>query len=313
MTIERRAITSRAEWLQLRLDYLTASDVAAAAGVDPYKSRARLYAEKADHAPGVETTSAMRRGQLFEVAAIEYMKEEHPGWLITRPAVFVADPETRLACTPDALVTDPAVSGTINCQIKTISRPAFDRWPVDAAGQIHPPLGYVLQVTCENLLLDAKRGLLCVLVVSAYDAGLSLFDVPRHPAAEKKIVEIAASFWTDVATARRPAPDFSRDADLIADMFPRPEPEKAVDLSSDNRLAEILPLRETLKDTIDGARKELDGLDAEVKYKLGDAEVAELPGWRLTWRLEHRNAYQVEASDRRVLRVKQIEEKEKAA
>jgi predicted phage-related endonuclease len=171
------------------------------------------------------------------------------------------------------------------------------------------PLGYVLQVTAENMLVDAAAGVLAVLVVSAYDAELKLFDVPRHPQAEKKIVEIAAEFWDDVANGRRPQPDFTRDADLVAEMFPKPDPGKTIDLTGDNRLLEILPLRETLKDTIDGAKKELDGLDAEVKYKLADAEVAELPGWRLTWRHEHRKSYVVEASDRRVLRVKQIEEK----
>jgi len=301
--IEWRPITDRAIWLRWRQDYLTASDVAAAAGVDKFKSRARLYAEKADRAPGAVENGAMRRGRLFEGAALEYLKEEKPAWVIDRPNFFVADPETRLACTPDALVMDPAIDGALNVQIKTISRPTFERWDGVA------PLGYVLQVTAENMLVDAAAGVLCVLVVSNFDAELKLFDVPRHPAAEARIVAIAAEFWDDVAKGRRPAPDFTRDADLIAEMFPRPDPAKTIDLTDDNRLLEILPLRETLKDTIDGARKELDGLDAEVKFKIGDAEVAELPGWRLTWRLEERKAYTVEASDRRVLRVKQIEEK----
>jgi len=303
MSIERWTITSREEWLKRRQSFLGASDVAAAAGVDKFKSRARLYAEKADRAPGTLENGAMRRGRLFEGAALEYLKEEKPTWVIERPNVFVADPETRLACTPDALVTVANTTGTINCQIKTVSRPAFERWDGVA------PLGYVLQVTCENMLVDAVAGVLCVLIVSAYDAELRLFDIPRHAAAEKKIVEIAREFWEDVAAGRRPAPDFTRDADLIAEMFPQPDPAKTVDLTGDNRLAGILKDREDLKDVIDAARKAMEGIDAEVKYKLGDAEVAELPGWRLTWRLEERKAYTVEASERRVLRVKQIEEK----
>lgn len=301
--IEWRPITDRAIWLRWRQDYLTASDVAAAAGVDKFKSRARLYAEKADRAPGAVENGAMRRGRLFEGAALEYLKEEKPTWKIDRSNIFVVNTETRLACTPDALVTVPGIRGRLNCQIKTVSRPAFERWDGVA------PLDYVLQVTAENLLVEAVSGVLCVLVVSAYDAELKLFDVPRHAAAEARIVEIAAEFWDDVANGRRPQPDFTRDADLIAEMFPRPDPAKTIDLAGDNRLLEILPLRETLKDTIDGARKELEGLDAEIKYKLGDAWFGELPGWRLTWKLEQRKEYTVEASEKRVLRVKQIEEK----
>jgi putative phage-type endonuclease len=119
---EWRRITDRTSWLKWRQDYLTASDVAAAAGVDKFKSRARLYAEKADRAPATAETGAMRRGRLFEGAALEYLKEEKPSWLIERPNVFITDDESRLACTPDAII-----DGTINCQIKTISRPTFER------------------------------------------------------------------------------------------------------------------------------------------------------------------------------------------
>jgi predicted phage-related endonuclease len=170
-----------------------------------------------------------------------------------------------------------------------------------------------VQVATENLLMDAERGILAVLVVSAYDAFVRLFDVPRHAAAEAGIRQIARQFWDNVATGHRPAPDFTRDAETIAGMFPRQEPGKAIDLSGDNRLLEILPRREDLKDAIDGFRKELDGIDAEVKFKLGDAETAELPGWRLTWKEEFRKAYTVEASSRRVLRVKEMKDKEQAA
>jgi len=298
--IEWRPITDRSTWLRWRQDYLTASDVAAAAGRSKFKSRAKLFAEKVDGAPASKENGAMKRGRLSEGTALEYLREEKPTWLIARPNVFITNAETRLACTPDAVVTDPARPGTINCQIKTIARPSFDRW--DGV-----PLDYILQVACENMLLDAAAGVLCVLVVGTYEDELKLFDIPRHARTEAAIIQIAASFWDDVAAGRRPQPDFTRDADLIAEMFPRPDPAKTIDLSTDNRILEILPLRETLKDTIDGARKELEGLDAEVKFKLGDAEVAELPGWRLTWKLEERKAYTVEASERRVLRVKQIE------
>jgi putative phage-type endonuclease len=310
-TFNHRPITSRAEWLGWRRHYIGASEIAAAAGVDKFKSRARLYAEKADGAPATVETGAMKRGRLFESAALEYLKEERPTWLIERPNVYITDDEHRIACTPDALTRD---KGKLVCiQIKTISRPTFERWAVDVSGTVHPPLGYVLQVITENMLLDATSGILCVLVVSAYDAELKLFDVPRHPGAEARIVAIAAEFWDDVANGRRPQPDFTRDADLITEMFPKPDPGKTIDLVGDNRLAAILKDREELKDVIDAARKAMEGIDAEVKFKLGDAWFGELPGWRLTWRHEHRKEYTVEASDRRVLRVKQIEEKETAA
>jgi putative phage-type endonuclease len=306
MTIEKWPISDRTSWLARRKDFLTASDVPAVAGVDPFRTPFDIYADKAGGMAPVTENAAMRRGRLFENAALEYLREDYPDWRVLRPNVFIADSETRLGCTPDALTEDED-GGLTNLQIKTISRPSFDKWNGT------PPLGYRLQVCTENLLLDAATGYLVVLVVSNYDAELHLFEVPRHAAVEARIKDLAIEFWDNIAHGRRPAPDYTRDGETIAAMFPRQEPGKALDLSGDNRLAKILPQREDLKDTIDGARKELEALDAEVKFKIGDAEAAELPGWRLTWKAEHRNEYTVAASDRRVLRVKQIEEKEQAA
>jgi putative phage-type endonuclease len=306
--IERRPITSRAEWLDWRRQFLCASEIASAAGLDEYRTPLQVYAEKTGIKLAGAENAAMRRGRLFEGAAIEYLAEEHPDWRIIRPKLFLADREHRLGATPDALLEvpdDPAA--LINCQIKTVNRHAFERWN----GQ--PPIGYQLQVATENMLLDAARGILAVLVMSAYDAELVLFDVPRHAEAEARIRGLALRFWENIAAGRRPAPDYERDAATIAALFPKGEPGSVLDLGGDNRLAEILPEREFLKDRIDGDKKQVDALDAEIKDKLGDAEAAELPGWRISLKQEQHREYTVPASSRRVLRVKQLKEKEIAA
>ena len=302
VTVERYLITDRASWLAMRQQFLTASDIGAVFGVDRFKTPLRVYAEKTMDLPAVVESGAMRRGRLFEKAAIAYLEEENPGWVIEQPGEFVCDPVTRLGCTPDAIL-----NGTVNVQIKTVSKPSFERWNGVA------PLSYHLQVATENMLLDAERGILAVLVVSAYDAFVTLFDVPRHAAAEAKIVARAREFWDNIATGRRPPADYSRDAETITAMFPHAEPDRVVDLSGDNRLKEILPRREELKDGIDGFKKELEGLDAEVKFKLGDAAVAELPGWRMTWKDEPRKGYTVQPSVSRPLRVKQLKNDEEEA
>ena len=245
MTVERYPITTRNEWLQWRQGFLGASEVPAAAGLDEYRSPLSLYAEKTGLTSGVAETPAMRRGRLLEGAAIEYLQEEHPDWRIVRPNIFVFEPELGLSCTPDALVELPdAPDELINCQIKIVSRPRFEDW------NGRPPIGYQIQTTCENMLLGAARGILCVLVLTAYDAELHLFDVPRHAEAELRIREIAREFWDNIAAGRRPAADYARDAETIAAMFP---PDKAVpvplDLTGDNRLPTLLEQREKAKAT----------------------------------------------------------------
>lgn len=308
MTVERWPIHDRAEWLEWRRQFLTASDIGAVAGLDEYRTALQVYAEKTGMILAGAENAAMRRGRLLEGAALDYLAEEHPDWRILRPKLFLADAESRLGATPDALLELPdEPAALVNCQIKIVNRHVFERWN----GQ--PPIGYQLQVATENMLLDAARGLLCVLVMTAYDAELVLFDMPRHVEAETKIHDLALQFWDNIRQGRRPAPDYDRDAETIAALFPSAESGSVLDLSTDNRLAQILPRRENLKDAIDGAKKELDGLDAEIKYKLGDAEVAELPGWKISLKREERREYTVPASSRRVLRVKQIKDKEMAA
>lgn len=278
--------------------YLGASEVPAAAGVDEYKSPLQLYAEKTGLLTGVPMNSAMRRGVLLEGAALDYLTEDWPGLRIVRPNIWITDDETRLACTPDALAEDEDDPGDlINVQVKVVAARRFNAW--DGV----PPIGYRVQVACENMLLDAARGLLAVLVMSEFDARMETFDVPRHADAEEGIREVARRFWRNIAAGRQPTPDYSRDGETIAALFPKQDPGKVIDLSGDNRLLEILPRREDIKDAIDGYKKEMDGLDAEIKHKLGDAEIGELPGWRISWKEEHKREYTVAESWRRVLRV----------
>jgi putative phage-type endonuclease len=294
--IERRAITTIPLWLEWRRSFLCASEVAAAVGVDEYRSPLSLYAEKLG-LTSVAETPIMRRGRHFESAAVSYLMEERYDWRIIRPHVFVMDTERRLACTPDVIAEVPGKDGICNVQIKTISQPKLEEW--------HgvPPTGYMLQVATENMLLDAAHGYLAVLAVSTYEANMHLFEVPRHEAAERKIAAVAQEFWTNIKTGRLPKPDYRLDAETIAEMHPQARRGAVIDLSGDNRLAEILPYRQQLKDRIKTDSEELSALDAEIRDKLGDAEEAEFPGWRITCREQTRKAHAVAEWHGRVLRV----------
>ena len=297
----KREIFSRQEWLAWRQSYLTASDIGAAAGLDEYKSRLRLYAEKAGTVPDIVETGAMRRGRLFESAALAYLAEEHPGWEIERPAAFFTDDDNRLACTPDATARVDGV--LLNLQVKTISLPSFEKW------NGVPPLKYVLQVTCENMLLGAGGGLLVVLVVSHYDAFVQTFDVPRHPAAEAAIVNIAKEFWESVDAGRPPAADYSRDADTIAALFPpTPDVPAPLDLTQDNRIGLLLEQRDEWKAEVKEASEAIEAIETEIVEKLAGAELAIAPGWKISRRMQHREERLVKASNFPVLRITKLKE-----
>jgi len=305
--IEIRPITSREQWLEWRREALTASDIGAVARVDPYRSALQVYAEKVEFIPLPENT-LMKRGRMFEAAAVEYLREEHPDWEVTRPNAFYIDTEAKIGCTPDALVTTNDGRG-LNCQIKTISQPTFDRW------EGVPPVGYVLQTACENALLEADGGLLAVLSVSTFDAELHLFEVPRHEAAEQRIRNLAIDFWANVAARRYPAPDYERDAAIIAHLYPpRPEVAAPLDLSTDNRIYRVLEDRDRLNSEIKEAEASVKALNAELVDKLRGAEAALADGWKITHKITRRGEYVVPAKEFPVLRVtRTAAEEEKAA
>lgn len=295
MTIERRAVAARDQWLQWRRDDLTCSDLGAVAGVDEYRSPLAVYAEKR----GLiipEETPIMRRGRWFESAAVAALHETLDGWTFERPHAYYREVETRLGGTPD-LFGFPPSGELVNIQIKTVAGPSFEAW------QGTPPMSYQIQTAAEAYLVDAARSLLAVLVVTTYGAELELFDVPRHAAAEEKCRELARGFWRNMDAGLMPSPDYRRDGDIIAALNPEHVKDKVADFSADNRLHEILPRRADLKAQIKAATEEVETIDAELRDKLGDAERGELPGWKLSLKLQHRKESISPAWSGRVLRV----------
>lgn len=301
MTIERRAVAAREQWLQWRKSDLTASDLGAVAGVDEYRSPLAVYAEKRGLITP-EENALMRRGRWFESAAASALRERLDDWAIENPHAYFREVETRLACTPDRFGYPPS-GELVNIQIKTIAAPSFENWNGT------PPLSYQIQTAAEGYLVDAARSLLAVLVVSTYGAELELFDIPRHPAAEEKCRQLAVEFWRNMEAGLMPSPDYRRDGDVIAAMHPAHVPAKLADLSADNRLHEILPRRAELKAAINKATEEVATIDAELRDKLGDAEGGELPGWKLSLKLQHRKESITPAWSGRVLRVTDRREK----
>lgn len=302
--VERFPILSRQQWLELRKPVLTASDIGAAAGLDQHRSAYTVWLEKAGLVPPQPETPIMRRGRLFEPAAEAYLQDELPDWRIARPNVFLRDLDRLIGATPDRLLEDPdEPTELVNCQIKVVARPEYEKW--DGT----PPLSFFLQTCCENLLLDASSGVLACLIVDAYGAELELHTVPRHKAAEERVVEIARDFWDSIVKRRPPQPDYQLDGKHLAAMFP---PSKAVaaplDLTSDNRIIEVLDSRDALKATVKAATAEIEALDAEIVDKLRGAESAFARGWRISRTMQHRGEHTVAASSFPVLRVTKLKE-----
>lgn len=300
--IEHHTIADRASWLALRAHDLTASDVGAAVGCDPYKSPLKLFAEKTGMIMPDGDNNAMRRGRWLEAAVLEAIRDEHPDWTVTKALVYLRDPELRLGATPDAYAeTDEP--GWTNVQCKVVARPAYERDWVDG-----PPLGYMLQTLTEGMLWNAARSIVAALVIDTYTANLYLHPVPRHERAEARVREIASGFWSRVAAGVLPPADETRDSDVIEALYPVSEADPVLDLSSDNMIRDLVRERSTAKTIVKVEQQRVEEIETLIKEKLGKHERAEFPGAQISWKTQHRKEQIVKASTFRVLRIKTEDE-----
>lgn len=307
MAIERIPVGDRSAWLALRRRDVTASDIAALFGAHPYRTALSVWADKVGVGHDRGDNSAMRRGRILEPAVAAAVAEERPHLVIGKATQYLRDPDLRLGATPDYLAMElDAVTGgsrlfVLEC--KTADPSVFERdW---ASG---PPMAWMLQALVQAMLLDAAGAIVACMVMSR-DLPVHIFDVPRHPAAEARIVERVQAFWQAIEEGTQPPAVDGRDAATLASMFPR-DTGAVLDLTGDNLLPEILAERATLQAEIAEREDRKDTIDSEIKAKLGEAAEARLPGWKVTWKTQKRAERVVPAGEYRVLRITDYRKKE---
>lgn len=304
--IEKIPVNDRAAWLALRRRDVTASDIGALFGRHPYRSPLQVFADKVGEGYDRGDNSAMRAGRILEPAVAAAVAEERPEWQIDKVVSYFRDPDLRLGATPDYFALQKE-KGLGVLETKTANPQVFERdW------KNGPPLAWTLQCLVQMMLVDATWGAVAVLVKSR-DFPVFIYEFQRHECAEAKIVAKVKAFWDAIETgAQPPIADFTKDGPAIAAMFPR-EYRDTIDLSGNNRLPEILDRRADLAAILKNAEAEKDAIDAEIKQALGVAASASIPGWRISWKTQHRKEQLLAAKDIRVLRVTDLRSKGEAA
>lgn len=256
--------------------FLTASRLAVAAGMSEWMTPLQLYLEMTGARPRQGQTALQFRGIAAEPMIEAYVRREFPDAQITAPRAFFVERALRIGCTPDREMTTWPEGNRVNLEFKLIGKPAFDR--LDGK----PPADWQLQLAGTAMLGDFDSSTLAALVISNFDAELVLFDQDRHPAAEARILELAADWWHRIDNRLPPAADYRREPDLVKELNPVdinvPVP---LDLTGDNRIIELLEDRERHKATKKAAVASLEAINAEIVEKLHGAALATARGWRI--------------------------------
>ena len=310
MAIERIPIENSEQWLRDRQHFIGASEVATVCGENAYASAAVLFAEKKGLRAPKQDSGPMRRGRWLENGALEALLEHHPEWDVKRAKLHLRDTELRLAATPDAFATRPDRKGFGVIQVKCVSRKTFrDQWLLDPedridTGDAEPPISFRLQTLAEQMLSDVQWGTIAALILGEYNCDFREFKIERDAVLEDRIRYNVKKFWSDYLDQNiMPPLDFERDAELVKQLYPK-DNDTTIDLRSNNRaLAAIDELIETSA-AIKRMQKQEKSLKSELAAMLGHHSYGELAdGRRLSWRMQHRKAYSVEANAYRVLRI----------
>ena len=237
MTTEIIHTETEEQWLALRTKDITSTDVSALFGLSPYKTEFELFHEKLQGmVVKLKPNERMKWGNRLE-AAIAHGVAEDEGWQISPLKVYMRDPDARIGSSFDFQITHPE-HGLGIMEIKNVDGIQYKRkWKDEGDGAIEAPEHIELQVQHQMEVSGLKW---CAIV--AMVGGNSTKVVYRHydPVVGKAIRAKAAAFWARIEANEPPSADYSRDADLIAQLYSQVNEGEIYDASHDVQIASLV-------------------------------------------------------------------------
>lgn len=194
-----------------RNDRIGGSEAAAACGVDPFRSRVMLYAEKVGMVERDES-EAMRWGTLLEPVIAQELERRGYEVMPAAPAGYVDDNRPWMHGHPDGFTHIEGTSAIL--EIKTTSAWSPRQW--DEQGGT--PFANVMQLHHYFELTGYSVGLLAVLVGGQR---LETRVVQRDDAVIARMLELEGEFIDYLRRREPPPPDGSHSAsDALSALFP---------------------------------------------------------------------------------------------
>ncbi len=274
----------RAPWLAARLTGIGASDAAALLGKSRYMSELELFLLKTGQVAHDEDDSeAAQWGHDLEGKILEVFGRR-TGRQVTRASALLRSTRYPWAlCTLDGwqAVTGRARAIPVECKLTG----AFGRDWDDGVPEYFMP-----QVQQQMLVTDTSMASFACLINGTR---LVYADVERDESMIAQIIEAGERFWAAVqGAADAPLPDGSKSAGwALKQLYASTDPSKTVLLDWD-----AVELTERYEESVLRCKEleaEQDRIQQTLQARMGDAELAVLPGinggW--TWKLQKRAAY----------------------
>lgn len=269
---------SREEWLNIRKGYIGGSDAAAVVGLDPYKSRYSLWAEKTGRIPGPETTITMRAGTYLE-EFVAQLYQEQSGTSVVTVDTILTNSRYPFACAN----IDRQVEGEdAILEIKTTTSPTVIRM---LRGGEYPERWYC-QMTHYLAVTGFERAYLAAL---ADCKELFTFTLERDESEIAALMDAEAAFWELVKNDTPPTPDGTdASTEAIAKIYANSQESQMELFGRKSELDEYMALKQQRK-AVDERIAEIENI---IKTDMGDSERGFSGGYNISWKSQTRRMFQ---------------------
>ena len=280
--IERIIPKDESEWLALRAKNVNSTDVAALFGLSPYATEFEFWHRiKGSVVVNFQENQRSKWGKRLETSIAEGVAEDKE-WKIRPMKECVQDTELRIGSSFDFAVIDsfhqPSMeAGAIHTyvikdiailEIKNVDGMQFrNGWIVDDNKNVEAPPHIELQVQHQLMLTG-----LPLAYIAAFIGGNDVKLLTRTPDANvaAKIKAKIEHFWKSQERNLPPAPNFAKDAEIIAKLYNQAEFGKVIEPSDDvRRLAKVYKEASLSEKK---AKAEKDAAKAEILTLIGNAE-----------------------------------------
>jgi putative phage-type endonuclease len=189
------------EWLRERKNYLGGTDLAAIAGLSPYRTALDVYLDKTSDDISEDTNAAMRWGTLLEdVVAKAYKEDIGNGKEVWESDHPIRHTEHRfLAANIDRWVGKRKDIREYILECKTAGFTKGKEWGEVGTDQI--PESYLIQVAYYASICDVPKVDIAVLIGGQ---DFRIYTYERNKELEEKLIKIACNFWHNHIEKRIP-------------------------------------------------------------------------------------------------------------
>lgn len=266
---------SKEEWLNMRLNVVTSTEVSALFGLNPYITEYELWHQKKNREVIIlEDHERLRWGNRLEAPIAEGVAEDN-GWLVYPFKDFATHDEIKAGSSFDYMVAVPnedntkAVEGLL--EIKNVDWLQIkQKWEMDNGKIIEAPPHIELQVQHQLMVTSHP---FCY--IAALEGGNKVHLLKRTP--QEKIIAAIKSkiikFWNSIEHNIEPKPNWEEDAEFIAKMYSFAEPNKVMNVT-EPRMDELAIEYGEVQKQYAQLEKRKKAIKAEMLTLMGDNEKA---------------------------------------